>query len=123
RAGARPWPGGPHRRRPGPDARIARLPLPHRPVRRVRRPASDDPVVVLARLPYLSLERLIRARDPRSIGFVFRNCSYLSHLSIVLRELGIPPALVDAEAFDTVEPGAMVRLDSEQRAVVVEGAA
>ncbi|NED11516.1 PEP/pyruvate-binding domain-containing protein [Streptomyces sp. SID9124] len=83
---------------------------------------SDDPVVVLARLPYLSLERFIRARDPRSIGFVFRNCSYLSHLSIVLRELGIP-ALVDAEAFDRLEPGAMVRLDSEQRAVVVEGAA
>ncbi|WP_220213281.1 PEP-utilizing enzyme [Streptomyces shenzhenensis] len=79
------------------------------------RPA-DAPVVVLARLPYLSLERFIRARDPRSVGFVFRNCSYLSHLSIVLRELGVP-ALVDAEAFDTLAADAVVLLDSASQTV------
>lgn len=78
--------------------------------------SSDDPVVVLARLPYLSLEQFIRERDPRSIGFVFRHCSYLSHLSIVLRELGIP-ALVDREAFDTLAADTQVRLDSAARTV------
>ncbi|MFE0276361.1 PEP/pyruvate-binding domain-containing protein [Streptomyces sp. NPDC058992] len=79
------------------------------------RPA-EDPVVVLARLPYLSLERFIRGRDPRSVGFVFRNCSYLSHLSIVLRELGIP-ALVDAKAFDTLAADSVVVLDSASQTV------
>ncbi|MGQ4436287.1 MULTISPECIES: PEP/pyruvate-binding domain-containing protein [unclassified Streptomyces] len=78
--------------------------------------ASDDPVIVLARLPYLSLERFIRERDPRSIGFIFRNCSYLSHLSIVLRELGIP-AMVDREAFDTLTADTRARLDSNTRTV------
>ncbi|MEU8302614.1 PEP/pyruvate-binding domain-containing protein [Actinomadura sp. NPDC048955] len=72
---------------------------------------SDDPVVVVARLPYLSLERFMRQRDPRSMAFVFRNGSYLSHLSIVLRELGIP-AIVDAEAYEALRVDEHVVVDT-----------
>ncbi|MET9357467.1 PEP/pyruvate-binding domain-containing protein [Streptomyces sp. NPDC006617] len=78
--------------------------------------AVHDPVIVVAALPYLSLESFIRERDATSLGFVFRNCSYLSHLSIVLRELGVP-ALVDRQAYDRLRADDHVLLDTADRTV------
>ncbi|MFF7546458.1 PEP/pyruvate-binding domain-containing protein [Streptomyces canus] len=77
---------------------------------------ADDPVIVVAALPYLSLESFIRERNAKSLGFVFRNCSYLSHLSIVLRELGVP-ALVDRQAYDRLRADDHALLDTADRSV------
>ena len=70
--------------------------------------------MIAADLPYLSLERVIREHDHRRMAFVFRHCSYLSHLSIVLRELRIP-AVVAPEAFTWLETGVMAAVETAPR--------
>ncbi len=79
-----------------------------------RHALGGDSVVIAADLPYLSLERVIREHDHRRMAFVFRHCSYLSHLSIVLRELRIP-AVVAPEAFTWLETGVMAAVETAPR--------
>lgn len=58
---------------------------------------------------------LVNRSDPRSTGFVFRRASLLSHLSIILRERGIPAAFV-ADT-DSIYDGDLVELQVTHSAV------
>jgi hypothetical protein len=66
--------------------------------------------VVFADLPDISLLRILEEYDEKGIGFVFRQGSVLCHLSIVLRERGIPAVILDQEF--PVREGEMVTIDA-----------
>ena len=60
--------------------------------------------------PDISLLSLISQYSSGEIGFVFREGSVLAHLSIVLRERGIPAVVTDS--LDKTSPGTLVQLDA-----------
>jgi hypothetical protein len=66
--------------------------------------------VVFADLPDISLLRLLGEYDEKKIGFVFREGSVLCHLSIVLRERGIPAVILGQDF--PVSDGEMVTIDA-----------
>jgi Pyruvate phosphate dikinase, AMP/ATP-binding domain/PEP-utilising enzyme, mobile domain len=74
-----------------------------------------EPVIIAARRPFLSLMRFIDGSDKRGVGFVFEEPSILSHLSIQLRERGIP-AVASSSATIAAMQGHRVRLDASSGA-------
>ncbi len=63
----------------------------------IGKPRRSGAYVIFADLPDISLLGTLEEFNERTIGFVFKQGSALCHLSIVLRERGIPAVILDTE--------------------------
>jgi hypothetical protein len=74
-----------------------------------------EPVVVAAERPDITLIGFLmtlQQKGKRVVGMIFRVYSPLCHLSLLLREAGIPAIVVDAFAATGLAPGVWVRIDA-----------
>lgn len=76
--------------------------------------AAIESTVIVAQRTSVDLLPLVGA--PGIVGFVFAEGSVLAHLSVVLREKGIPALVLDDQtAFDSLPVGGVVELDTVSR--------
>ncbi len=72
----------------------------------------DKPAIFIAERASVDLLPLVYGCPP-GCGFVFEQASLLSHLSVVLRERGIPGAIVSPETIAGLQEGDWVVLDTD----------
>ena len=75
--------------------------------------ASTEKIIFYADLPSIKFIDILSKYPPEDIAFVFRDGSLLCHLSVLLREKGIP-AIVGVSATE-IEEGAEYRLDTSAK--------
>ena len=68
--------------------------------------------IFICECPDISLLNLINAHSKKNIGFIFRNGSVLSHLSIILREMKIP-ALINSTL--EINDSSLIKMDAHLR--------
>ena len=72
------------------------------------------PITILADNATTSLLEVIR-KLPRGSAVIFNKCSILSHVAVVLREMGIPAVKVNTSKFEQLCLADRIEIDSSRQ--------